>query len=75
MHDGTGDRDWFADGLQAAVCESIRNVATLLPGMFAPQQRFAAGEIARFCGPLPRLGSIPISVSLPSSPMRYAAML
>ena len=29
-----------------------------------------SGVMARFCGPLPRLGSIAINVSRPSSPMR-----
>ena len=57
------------------VSGSIRNTATLLPGMFAHSSNLPSGVIARFCGPLPRLGSIPISVSRPSSPIRYAAML
>ena len=54
---------------------SMRNTATLLPGMFAHSSSLPSGVIARFCGPLPRLGSMPISVNRPSSPMRYAAML
>ncbi len=54
---------------------SIRNTATLLPGMFAHSSSLPSGVIARFCGPLPRLGSIASSVSRPSSPIWYAAML
>lgn len=57
------------------VCESIRNITTLLLGMFAHSSNSPPGMIAKFCGPLPRLGSMPISVNFPSSPMRYAAML
>ncbi len=53
----------------------IRKTAMLFPGMFAQSSHFPSAVITRFCGPLPRLGSISISDSSPSSAMRYAARL
>ncbi len=53
----------------------MRNTATRSLGMFAQSRNSPPAVIARFCGPLPRLGSTPTSVSRPSSPIAYAAML
>ena len=47
----------------------MRKIARLLPGMLAHSRRFPSAVIARFCGPLPRLGMISISVRFPSSPI------
>src|SRR4051812_16179297 len=69
MHDGlvcfTGSPVTFS----LPVFVSIANTAMLFPGMFAHNSHTPSGVIARFCGPFPRLGSIPSSVSLPSLPM------
>ena len=66
MHDGLGWLDRLAGRLQLARSSaSIRNTATLFPGMFAQSSHSPSGVIARFCGPFPRLGSMAISVSLP----------
>ena len=57
-------------GVRLPVSGSMRNTATLLPGMLAQSSNSPPGVIARFCGPLPRLGTIASKVSRPSSPMR-----
>ena len=75
MHDGKGMETGGPTEVKPPVWGSIRNTATFPPGMFAHRSNSPPGEIARFCGPLPRLGSIPTSVNRPSSPMRNAAML
>ena len=75
MHEGLLCETGSPADFNAPVCESMRNTATLLPGIFAQSSSSPPGRIAKFCGPLPRLGSMPISVSRPSSARRYAAML
>jgi hypothetical protein len=74
-HDGLG----CLIGSQAEVNRpffgSIRKTATLFPGMFAQSSQPPSGVMARFCGPLPRLGVMAVSDSRPSSPILYAARL
>lgn len=53
----------------------MRNTATLSPGMFAHSTHPPSGVTHRFCGPFPRLGSMPISDNAPSPPTAYMAML
>ncbi len=75
MHEGLGCFIGSPAGSNRPDFESIRNTATLFPGMFAHSSHWPSGVIARFCGPLPRLDSMAIRVSRPSSPILYAAML
>ena len=56
-------------GLSLPVLVSIPKTATLLPGMFAQRNHAPSAVIARFCGPLPRLDSIAMSVNFPSPPI------
>lgn len=75
MHEGLG----IAIGVPASVIrpvrESMRNTATLFPGMLAQISSLPSGVTARFCGPLPELGTMSISVRPPFSAIEYAAML
>ena len=75
MHEGPGCSTGSPAGVKLPVFGSIRNTATLFPGMFAQSSHPPSGVIARFWGPFPRLGLMAISVSRPSSPIWYAAML
>ena len=75
MHDGLSCLTGSPADLNRPVFGSIRNTATLSPGMFAQRSHSPSRVIARFCGPFPRLGLMAISDSRPSSPILYAAML
>ncbi len=62
-------------GVIAPSSPPIRNTEMLFPACSRRGSHLPSAVITRFCGPLPRLGSISIKVSSPSSAMRYAARL
>jgi hypothetical protein len=65
----TGDFKRLPFGLElSGTRASIRKTTTLFPGMLAQSSHFPSGVMARFCGPRPRLGSMPIRLSQPLVP-------
>src|SRR5438876_12151961 len=73
MHDGLGCLTGSPADSNCPVFGSMRNTATLFPGMLAQRSHWPSGVTARFCGPFPRLGWMAISDNRPSSPIVYAA--
>jgi hypothetical protein len=69
MHDGLGIATGSPVGLIFPVFGSIRKTTTFFPGIFAHNNHPLLEVIARFCGPLPKLGSMLIRVNLPLAPM------
>jgi hypothetical protein len=66
MHEGQGIATGSPMGLIFPVFGSMRKTATYFPGIFAHNNHPLLEVIARFYGPLPKLGSIIIRVNLPS---------
>jgi hypothetical protein len=66
MHEGQGIATGSPMGLISPVFGSMRKTATFFPGIFAHNNHPLLEVIARFYGPLPKLGSIIIRVNLPS---------
>jgi hypothetical protein len=66
IHDELGIATGSPEGLIFPVFGSMRKTTTFFPGIFAHNNHPLLDVIARFCGPLPKLGLILMRANLPS---------